>query len=287
MPPEIDELLADLGQPEAEPDAPTGPETPPEPEAPAAPPPAAGAPPPEPDQARQVPLATLLEERAAFKARIDALEAKAAAPPPPPPEPEKPEIDFLEDPKAYIDAQAAKAQAALEKLENLNKETAAQAQERDARDQFHGRLGSDEQAFVAKNPDYYDALAHMRNTRMEQMALLYPEATQQQISQAVQNEELGLAAQAMRNNQSPAETAYRMSRGFGYQKAAAAPPPAPGARPAPPAATLSGKVAEIDAARRAAAAATLGASGSDGGATGADEEVDPIDQALQERFKRR
>lgn len=218
----------------AQPAAPAAPATP-APAAAPAPAPAAPAAAADPNANRVVPLAAHLAERTrwqqrdeqrqrelqALNERIAALEPKAAAP------------DFVEDPKGYVDAQT---QAARDELKGL-KDQAEQLQQQQQFGRFTQELGGHEAAFVQQNPDYFDALGHVRNIRMQQLSLMYPTATPEQIQQAIGQEELNAAYVFMQQGRNPAECAFEMAKALGYQRAAPPAPPAPpAAAPAAPAA---------------------------------------------------
>jgi hypothetical protein len=209
---------------------------------------------------RSIPLAAHLEERRAFRAELDAmkreLEAFKNPPKAPPPTPE-----FTEDPKAYVDH---RVQSALEKLEGQTKQieqvqqTAQQATQQSEAVQFSQTLQAAEAAFVKETPDYYDALGHVREVRVNQLKLLAPGITDDQIVAQIRQEEFGMAQQLARAGRNPIQTVYELARAYGYQKKAA-PPPAnvtqlpnvPGPKQLPPDQTLGtgdgGGTQEVDA----------------------------------------
>lgn len=181
---------------------------------------------PEPQVAQQVqkviPLAAHLEERRRYQQeiaerdrRLQEIEARIKAV-----EPKQPEVDFVEDPKGYVDAKTEKA---LSEVESLKKE-AETLREQQQFASFVNQVGGHEQAFIEKNPDYYDALAHMRSIRFQQAAEIYPEATQEQIQQAVAQEELRSAYQIMQTGRNPAEVTYKLAATYGYRKVEAKKP---------------------------------------------------------------
>lgn len=178
--------------------------------------------------------------------------------------------DFLEDPKGYVDASLKQTQDALKKLdEDRAQRTQADNQQRELAT-ITQAIGAQEQAFVKTSPDYYDAVNHMRTVRAQQLQIWYPQATPQQIMQAIATEEISGAAQALRAGLNPAEAAYKYAATFGYtpKQAAAAAQAATGATKA-----------DKDAAR------TLGGGG---GAEPKEEDgeegIPEFATALQERF---
>lgn len=233
-----------------------------------------------------VPVATLVAERKAFRAELDAVRAERKTLEErlqkleKPPEPPKPDPDFLDDPKGYVDAKLA---AAVEKLDKLDATTTRQGEEAAAQQQFQAfasALQTDEAGFLSQTPDYHEALAHVRQVRGEQLRLMAPGASEEQIVNHLREEELAFAATQMQAGKSPAEAAYRFARTLGF------------APKAPAATNGAGKPAPANAAQAAAAAKTLGASGGESApaadpmADGLGDGLDALDMALRERFAR-
>lgn len=233
----------------------------------------------EQNEQRVIPLAAHLEERRRLQAELRTMEERLAAlekPPAPP----APEPDFLEDPKGYVDAKTQKALDALQKVEQqaevLTKEQQVQ--------QFLGQVGAVEAEYVKQAPDYYDALAHIRTARAEQLAWLFPQAEPHQIQRQIRAEELEAAYSLMQQGRNPSEAVYRMAqRVYGYTPKTAA-PPAPAAKPAAPATTPAGlPTATLGPSGTAPDANDLEEMGRDDG----DELAGTIGQALKERFQRK
>lgn len=179
-----------------------------------------------------VPLAKYLEDKNSLKKQLEdrditikqfqeklaALEAKL-------PKPEAPkEPDFVEDPKGYVDHQQKKLLDAIaeanRKVETEGKEakeTAAKAQEAVQVQQFFQSLSAHEQRFVQANPDYHDALNHLRTQRANQLRTFDPDITDQQIAQHIQAEERNLAIQLYRQGKDPVQVAYQLAKAAGHQ----------------------------------------------------------------------
>lgn len=178
-----------------------------------------------------VPLAKFLDEKAKLKAeleqrditikefqkKLEALEAKL-------PKPQaEPEPDYIEDPKGYVDTKLAKA---LSTLEEANKkiaeqgkeasETANRARETAELHSFMQNLQNHEARFVAQNPDYPEALAHMRQIRAFQLQQFNPNITDEQIHQVISQEEISLAVQLTRAGRDPVATAFELAKKYGY-----------------------------------------------------------------------
>lgn len=180
-----------------------------------------------PQQSQTVPLAVLLQERNESKAELARLRAEIEALKNPPKQPEAPPPipDHAADPKGYVDGTVA---AALKKLEEANKaateqaqaatRTAQQSAEQAQEVQFGQLLERAETVFVQQNPDYYDALAHVRGIRVEQLKLVHPGITEDQIRQQIGREELQLARQVAQQNRNPIEFVYELAKRFGYQR---------------------------------------------------------------------
>jgi hypothetical protein len=206
---------------------------------------AAASPPPTPEPAaapeRTIPLAVLLEERkkadreyAALLSKLEAgqtrLEALERGQKPTAGDPAAADPDWLEDPKAYVDAAAARAVAAVKALEATGGERIA-AVERSAGDMAldRGILAAQEQ-FVAKTPDFQDALVHARTARVQFLEAMNPGIDRAQVINAVAHEERQLAAMCLQRGINPAEHIYGLSKSMGYtprQAAAAAAAAAP------------------------------------------------------------
>jgi hypothetical protein len=184
---------------------------------------------------RDVPLATFLEEKRKFtealqteKAEREKLRAELEALKNPPKAPPK----FTDDPEGYI-AHATKtsAQEVLAKLDEHGKAIGevSKANTQTAEEKAHGKfleeLGSMEEQYVATAPDYPQALLHVRRIAYAQLKEFHPDATDQQLMQAITQQELQMARQAMAQGRNPHELAYRLAVVNGYKKAA---PPAKG-----------------------------------------------------------
>jgi hypothetical protein len=190
--------------------------------------------------------------------------------------------EFVEDPKGYIDAQtkaaSEAAQAALAKLSDAEtKRTEAE----NAQKQYETLISAvtqHENAFVQATPDYREALQHVRNIRTSQIRLLYPQATDAQISHQISREELNAAHQIIQGGGNPADFAYNYAKTLGYVPKK---PAANGNGMASAAAAATGDKPDKDAVR------TLGGGG---GAEPDDAPADVMPEftaALKERFTRK
>lgn len=154
-----------------------------------------------------------------------------------------------------------------------------QAAEQQAQLQAFARtVAASEAEFIKTAPDYHDALKFMRDARIEQLRIMAPDATDDQIQRQILIEEAQLSAQAIKQGRDPANVAYTLAQRFGYRKAEAPPPPAAAERPG------GAKAADRDALR------TLGAGGLPDQATesgGDSSNMPEFAEAFGERFGRR
>lgn len=178
--------------------------------------------------------------------------------------------DFLADPKGYIDTKLDAVEKARQADAKKTEQTQEQVQQAEQLRQVFNATLNAEQAFVAQQPDYPQALEHIRTVRRAQLQELYPEATGEQVANHIAYEERETARGLIAQNRNPAEFAYKIARTLGYQ-----PPKAPDPKPQP-------KPIDKDAVR------TLGSGGGDGApADDAGGSMPELQAALQERFKPR
>ncbi len=183
----------------------------------------------------KVPLATLLEERKnrkemeerlrnaelmnarmeeRFKMYVDGTRPAPAAPKPPP----RPDEDIF-----------GAVTHVTEAVSGINKKITDYEQRlaiEDRAKQLKEWAASHESTFISQNPDYYDALNHLRNARHRELAALgmTEEAGKAQVL-AEENQLMAHAAQQRRN---PAELAYAIAKTRGYTKKEAPAPANPG-----------------------------------------------------------
>ncbi len=178
------------------------------------------------------------------------------------------DVDFMDDPKGYVDT---KVQAALDKLAAIDTKAETTGNQVTAQQQFNAlmtAISTSETAFVAQNPDYYDALNHVRTVRANQIRLMDPSIDDTQINKLVAQEELTAAHQLIQKGADPCKFAMEYAKTIGYTKKEAIP-------------TLPKAEADKSAAR------TMGSGGAD--APDAMDEDDPNAEflAVKEAFRRR
>ena len=208
----------------------------------------------------------LTSEQQKLLDKLNAKEAEAAVPKDP---------DFLEDPKGYVDTKLTKAQDALKKLEESNTQQVEQRKQQAQFQELVSNVGTAEASFIKTAPDYYEAINHMRGVRTEQLKMIYPQATPQQIAQQIAREEIGAAAQVLQAGGNPAEWGYRYAKTMGYVPKAMA-------------AATAAKAAATETKPDKDAVRTLGGGGGDTSASDEDTEDGNMEAglkgALMERF---
>lgn len=196
-------------------------------------------------------------------------------------EPKAPE--FLEDPKGYIDHKEKQVSEALKQLREGETRRSEAEKQQTQLNQLLTSVASHEQAFVAANPDYHDALNHVRTVRASQLKMMFPDASDAQVQQQIRNEELGGAHQILARGGNPAEFAYNYAKTLGYVKKQAAAAIANGANGAAPVLQQ-----EIEQKPDKDAVRSLGGGGA---AESDDAPASPMPpefhQALKERFTRK
>lgn len=184
-------------------------------------PPDAGTAPKTPDQVANLNAAIreTRSENKALKQQLQELTAKieALSKPPAKVEEQPEEPDFLADPKGYVDAAKAKLKELTDKIEaDKQQQTEAQKQQQQAQETWN-KVVESEAAFVATTPDYHEALAHVRSVRTQQLQMMHPEATAQQIAAHIQGEEFQGAAALLAQGKNPSEFYYNYAKTFGYK----------------------------------------------------------------------
>jgi len=141
-----------------------------------------------------------------------------------------------------------------------------------------------EQEFAAKTPDYFDAASHLLQSRVAEMQIMYPDDDPAVIiaarrdgfqhpamwrNELVRREAMGIAADAMRSGQNPAQVYYNLAKHRGYAgKAPAQAAQAPAAAPAQPQQARPKRMDTIKAGLDAPGSLSTGASKSDSAAEG-------------------
>lgn len=186
--------------------------------------------------AQQVPLATLLEERKKFQQQIDEERQRAArferledelrrlraerqgsAPRETTP-PKAPPPDYLEDPKGYVDSSREELIERLKKLENVSEQASRQTQQLQFERQVQQAASAAEATFARENPDYLEALSHVRTMKSRELAVSMPDASPAQLQQLMNQAEIQWAAQMLQRGLNPAEQAYKLAQALGYQR---------------------------------------------------------------------
>lgn len=145
-------------------------------------------------------------------------------------------------------------EALLHEMAELKKALAAQQQQTQQQTQmtqqqqqfmeFKTQINSAKAEFTKSAPDFDAAYAHLRAQRAADLADVG--VPQEQIAQALLQDELAVAQNAVRQGKNPAQVIYNMAKRYGYSPKAVAPTP-------------QEKVAQLAAGQQAAAAPQRGA----------------------------
>ncbi len=153
------------------------------------------------------------------------------------PQEQEPSID--EDPVAFFEHQQRKlAEQINETKQELESDRQAR-EEAEKQQQFIQSVQQAEQQFAAKTPDYFEATEHLRNTRLSQLATIYPDGPQgdsyanqmgyqnaEHLRQAHLEQEVRMYADsATKVGKSPAEVFYDLAKSSGWAAKPATPPP--------------------------------------------------------------
>ena len=180
------------------------------------------------------------------------------------------EPDFMEDPKGHLEGRFKQILKRLDEADKEAKSTKEQFNQQEMMRVSIDTARAQVSEFVETTKDYPQAIEHVRSMRRGHLEMLYPQATAEQISQAVAIEEINLARQLVSSGQNFAEFAYNYAKRMGYQ------PPNP----------ISAKKPDASAVR------SLGSGGADTDPpeTDADDPMNEFREAqkeLRSRFKRR
>ncbi len=124
-------------------------------------------------------------------------------------------VEWNDDPRGYIDSKFSKIEKMLSQQSEKTQQFDQQAQQEQQLRTLNQAIAADHEKFESQHADVSDAIMYARRLRTEE--LLEMGLTEIQARQAVNNEELTIAAVALQNGKSPAEVAYNRARRFGYQ----------------------------------------------------------------------
>lgn len=154
---------------------------------------------------------------------------------------EEPTIDHMQDFVGAFDQVSRRNAWLLKQREKDAERTSSieqQTSHRDAMSSLRNTYASDVQAFRQANPDFMDAYQHLIKGRLAELDL---QGVRDPLKRKaiIEAEETQIVAQALQNNQSPAQLVYGIAKARGYMGRAATQTPAaaPTPTPAPNAAT--------------------------------------------------
>lgn len=174
-----------------------------------------------------VPLAVHIRERERFKAERIAFQqqqelvtqrlqqlfaAQQQAKAEPAPDPDTDPLGY----QIHLQKQTAEQVRALQEQQQAERQQRAQAEQRQQAVQYVAqKVNADEEAFIAKAPDYKDAIQHARNVKFAEYTALG--MTEEQASQRLQQDAWALSIFAAENGLNAAEYAYQVSQALGYK----------------------------------------------------------------------
>jgi hypothetical protein len=130
------------------------------------------------------------------------------------PEPE-PEVDFLDDPRGYVDQNRRALEARIAELESRDEEGSQTTQQELQALKFQMTVSEDERQFTTEHPDYLKALDYNRQVRREELELMG--VSGKDADQVIGQEELFLAGRNLQGGKSAAEAAYNLALKRGYK----------------------------------------------------------------------
>lgn len=154
---------------------------------------------------------------------------------------EEPTVDHMKDFVGAFDQMSRRNDWLLKQREKDAERTSSieqQTSQRDAMSSLRNTYASDVQAFRQANPDFMDAYQHLVKGRLAELDL---QGVRDPLKRKaiIEAEETQIVAQALQNNQSPAQLIYGIAKARGYmgKPATTVPAATPTSTPAPNAAT--------------------------------------------------
>ena len=126
-----------------------------------------------------------------------------------PKEPEEPKPDFEDNPAEYLKTE-------LDEIKGFKAQAEQQAQATQAQQQFYGDFTKVEQEFSGKNPDYFDAVKHLYDSRMSEFKTMGYDDNQSY--QLAQRDAWDIVQDANNRGKNGAELIYNLAKTRGYEK---------------------------------------------------------------------
>lgn len=167
------------------------------------------------EQAAQEAYAAFIQTQREQAAQHAAIQAWQQANPP---------IDVNEDPIGYFNQKFEQQNMVLQAQQQAMATYAQQEQERQQVAHLKSTVEQDEAVFEEQYPDYETnpdgseggALGHWRESRAQELAMIYPNASEQDIMNTIYNDEVQYSHHAMQMGVSPAAYFYQMAINRGY-----------------------------------------------------------------------
>ena len=126
-----------------------------------------------------------------------------------PKEPEEPKANFEDNPAEYLKTE-------LDEIKGFKAQAEQQAQVTQAQQQFYGDFTKVEQEFSGKNPDYFDAVKHLYDSRMSEFKTMGYDDNQSY--QLAQRDAWDIVQDANNRGKNGAELIYNLAKTRGYEK---------------------------------------------------------------------
>ena len=122
--------------------------------------------------------------------------------------------DPVTDPLGHMMHQMKEIQDKINEFQSKSAATQQETQQQQQAAQFANGVRAQVQDFIGKQPDYLQAYEHLKNVRTQDFrALGVPE---QQIPAMLNQEELNITIQAVKQGKNPAQLVYDFAKRYGY-----------------------------------------------------------------------
>jgi phage-related minor tail protein len=124
--------------------------------------------------------------------------------------------DYDENPAEFLKHENVTLKDRLETLEGKQTQSEQTTKEQQNYQSFYQNVTAEEAAYTQAQPDYYQAVAHLRTSRLEELQMAGYEIGA--ATQIVDQEAHMIAQQSISSGKNSAETFYKMAKARGYQK---------------------------------------------------------------------
>ena len=130
-------------------------------------------------------------------------------------QPQEKPVNYSDDPDTYIQKFVADTNNTISalngELNGIKENRQLEAQQNEFRD----NILTKEKEFLARNPDYNDAVEHWRKARLAQLEPIISDP--QERIKTLNQEAIWIGSNALKNNINPAEAVYKMAQAVGWK----------------------------------------------------------------------